>query len=84
MRHERSELQAERNEVLDDRQVLGNGTQGGRVRVRLARKGPQAEVKPRTPRGEEGKEIVGSWWLVDGIERPCHSSAKYDIIRDIP
>ena len=55
MRHERSELQAERNEVLYDRQVLGNGAEGGRVCVRLAVEGAQAEVKPRTPRGEEGK-----------------------------
>ena len=44
--YERSELQAERDEVFDDRQVLGDGPEGGRVRVGSAAEGPQAEVEP--------------------------------------
>ena len=51
--YERSELQTERNEVLDDRQVLGHGAQGGWVRVRPAGERPQAEVIVGTEIGEE-------------------------------
>ena len=56
--YERSELQAEWNEVFDDRQVLGDGPEGGRVRVGSAREGPEAEVEPRAAGGEEG-EVKG-------------------------
>ena len=44
--YERSELQAERDEVFDDRQVLGNGPEGGRFCVGFAGEGPEAEVEP--------------------------------------
>ena len=53
--YERSELQAERDEVFDDRQVLGNGPEGGRVCVGSAAEGPEAEVEPRAAGGEEGE-----------------------------
>ena len=56
--YERSELQAERNEVFDDRQVLGDGTEGGRVRVRPAAERPEAEVEPRAAGGEEREEAI--------------------------
>ena len=57
--YERSQLQAQRNEVFDDRQVLGHGAEGGRVRVGPAREGPQAEVVAGEALGEEGKGEVG-------------------------
>ena len=57
--YERSELQTERDEVFDDRQVLGNGTEGGRVRVRPAGEGPEAEVEPRAAGREEGEAVRG-------------------------
>ena len=53
--YERSELQAERDEVFGDRQVLGVGPEGGRVRVGPAADGPEAEVEPRAAGGEKGK-----------------------------
>ena len=56
--HERSELQAERDEVFDDRQVLGDGPEGGRVRVGSAAEGAEAEVEPGTTGGEEGEVII--------------------------
>ena len=55
--YERSELQAERDEVLDHRQVLGDGDEGGRVRVGSAREGAEAEVEPGTAGGEEGETL---------------------------
>ena len=57
--YERSELQAERNEVLDDRQVLGDGAEGGRVRVGPAREGSEAEVEQGAAGGEEGDGEIG-------------------------
>ena len=54
--YERSELQADRDEVFDDRQVLGDGPEGGRVRVGSAAEGPETEVEPRTAGGE--KEVI--------------------------
>ena len=56
--YERSELQAERNEVLDDRQVLGHGPEGGRNRVRSAAEGPEAKVISRAACGEEREEAI--------------------------
>ena len=56
---ERSELQAERNEVFDDRQVLGDGAEGGRICVGSAAEGPEAEVEPRAAGGEEGEMNLG-------------------------
>ena len=41
--YERSELQTERNEVFDDRQVLGHGPEGGWIRVGSAGERPEAE-----------------------------------------
>ena len=57
--YERSQLQAQRNEVFDDRQVLGHGPQGGRVRVRPAGEGPEAEVVAGAAGGEEGERKIG-------------------------
>ena len=51
--YERSELQAEWDEVFDDRQVLGHGAEGGRVRVRPDGEGAEAEVVAGTEIGEE-------------------------------
>ena len=56
--YERSELPTQRNEVFDDRKVLGNGPEGGRVRVRPAGEGPEAEVEPRAAGGEEGESKI--------------------------
>ena len=53
--HERSELQAEWDEVFNDRQVLGDGPEGGRVCVGSAAEGPETEVVARAAGGEEGE-----------------------------
>ena len=56
--YERSELPTQRDEVLDDRQVLGHGPEVGRNRVRSAGEGPEAEVEPRAAGGEEREEAI--------------------------
>ena len=43
--YERSELQTQWHEVLDDWQVLGHGPQGGQFRVGSAGEGPEAEIE---------------------------------------
>ena len=55
--YERSELQTERDEVFDYRQVLGNGASEGAWCWVLGAwcEGPEAEVEPRAPDGEEGE-----------------------------
>ena len=55
--YERSELQAERDEVFDDRQVLGNGPGEGAWCWVLGAwcEGSETEVEPRAAGGEEGE-----------------------------
>lgn len=53
--YERSELSAERDEVLDDGQVLGHGAEGRRVCVRPVGEGSAAQVEPRAAGAEEGE-----------------------------
>ena len=80
---ERSELQTEWHEVFDLRQVLGDGTEGGRVRVGSAREGAEAEVEPGAAGGEEG-DVNGqdarspSWEAPTGQDarRPSETTPK--------
>ena len=55
--YERSELQAERDEVFDNRQVLGDGTSEGAWCWVLGAwcEGTEAEVEPGAAGGEEGE-----------------------------
>ena len=46
--YERSELQAEWDEVFDDRQVLGDGAEGGRVQS--VGEAPTGQPKPKSSR----------------------------------
>ena len=39
--------------------MLGNGTEGGRIRVRPSGEGAEAEVVARAPGGEEGEAVKG-------------------------
>jgi len=53
--YERSQLQAKWDEVFDHRQMLGHGSEGGRVRFGSSDARREAKVKPRASGDEEGE-----------------------------